>query len=131
MNSSLKYIIIGKTRVCVCVYIYIWFKSWDRLAAQQLHNNVDGIFILLFFLKKKGFDSCTTLIQQLHNNSSHEGGLQCVGPTFMWGVVVQLLYWCCKSNIFLKKNAGDISIVVQLLCKSCANNIFLRKKIFA
>jgi hypothetical protein len=36
-----------------------------------------------------------------HNNSSHEGGPQCVVLTLMWGVVVQLLYWCCKSNIFL------------------------------
>jgi hypothetical protein len=48
-----------------------------------------------------GFDSCTTSSQQLHNNPSHEGGPQCIGPTFMWGVVVPLLYWCCKSNIFL------------------------------
>jgi hypothetical protein len=47
-----------------------------------------------------GFDSCTTPIQQLHNNPSHEGGPQYVGPTLMWGIVVQLLYWCCKSNIF-------------------------------
>jgi hypothetical protein len=46
------------------------------------------------------FDSCTTPIQQLHNNPSHEGGPQYVGPTLMWGIVVQLLYWCCKSNIF-------------------------------
>jgi len=29
----------------------------------------------------KGFDYCTTLIQQLHNNPSHEGGPQYVGPT--------------------------------------------------
>jgi len=48
-----------------------------------------------------GFDSCTTPIQQLYNNPSHEGEPQYVGPTLMWGVVVQLLYWCCKSNIFL------------------------------
>jgi hypothetical protein len=47
-----------------------------------------------------GFDSCTTSIQQLYNNPSHEGGPQYVGPTLMWGIVVQLLYWCCKSNIF-------------------------------
>jgi len=72
------------------------------------------------------FDSCTTPIQQLHNNPSHEGGPQYIGlirdlilvqhqynnssheggpqyvlPTLMWVIVVQLLYWCCKSNIFL------------------------------
>jgi hypothetical protein len=34
-------------------------------------------------IKKKGFDSCTTSIQQLYNNSSHEGGPQYVGPTLM------------------------------------------------
>jgi hypothetical protein len=33
--------------------------------------------------KMKGFDSCTTPIQQLYNNSSHEGGPQYVGPTLM------------------------------------------------
>jgi hypothetical protein len=48
----------------------------------------------------KGFDSCTTSIQQLYNNPSYEGGPQYVGPTLMWEIVVQLLYWCCKSNIF-------------------------------
>jgi hypothetical protein len=52
-----------------------------------------------------GFDSCTTSIQQLHNNPSHEGGPQYVGPTLMWGIVVQLLYWCCKSNIFHNINS--------------------------
>jgi len=46
------------------------------------------------------FDSCTTPIQQLYNNPSHEGGPQYVGSTLMWGIIVQLLYWCCKSNIF-------------------------------
>jgi hypothetical protein len=30
-----------------------------------------------------GFDSCTTLIQQLYNNPSHEGGPQYVGSTLM------------------------------------------------
>jgi hypothetical protein len=30
-----------------------------------------------------GFDSCTTPIQQLYNNLSHEGGPQYVGPTLM------------------------------------------------
>jgi hypothetical protein len=29
------------------------------------------------------FDSCTTPIQQLHNNPLHEGGPQYVGPTLM------------------------------------------------
>jgi hypothetical protein len=37
----------------------------------------------------------TTPIQQLYNNLSHEGGSHILGPTLMWGVVVQLLYWCC------------------------------------
>jgi hypothetical protein len=49
-----------------------------------------------------GFDSYTTSSQQLHNNPSYEGGSQCVGLILMWEVVVQLLYWCCKSNIFRK-----------------------------
>jgi hypothetical protein len=35
-----------------------------------------------------------------HNNPSHEGRLQCVILILMWGVAVQLLYWCCKSYIF-------------------------------
>jgi len=30
-----------------------------------------------------GFDSCTIPIQQLYNNSSHEGGPQYVGPTLI------------------------------------------------
>jgi hypothetical protein len=47
-----------------------------------------------------GFNSCTTPIQQLYNNPLHEGGPQYVGPTIMWEIVVQLLYWCYKSNIF-------------------------------
>jgi hypothetical protein len=47
-----------------------------------------------------GFDSYTTPSQQVHNNPSHEDRSQCVGPTLIWRVVVQLLCWCCKSNIF-------------------------------
>jgi hypothetical protein len=35
----------------------------------------------------------TTSIQQLYNNPSHEGGSHILGPTLMWGIVVQLLYW--------------------------------------
>jgi hypothetical protein len=34
-------------------------------------------------LHMRGFDYCTTPSQQLHNNSSHEDGLQSVGPTLM------------------------------------------------
>jgi hypothetical protein len=34
-------------------------------------------------LLRMGFDSCTTPIQQLYNNPSHEGGPQYVGPTLM------------------------------------------------
>jgi hypothetical protein len=33
--------------------------------------------------RERGFDSCTTPIQQLYNNHSHEGGPQYVGPTLM------------------------------------------------
>jgi len=40
----------------------------------------------------------TTPIQQLHNNPSHEGGLHTLGPTFIWRVVVQLL-WRCSAKI--------------------------------
>jgi hypothetical protein len=31
----------------------------------------------------RGFDSCTTPSQQVHNNPSHEGGPQCVELTLM------------------------------------------------
>jgi hypothetical protein len=54
------------------------------------------------------FDSYITPSQQLHNNPSHEGGSQCVESIFMCGVVVQLLYWCCKSNIFPTKKQEKI-----------------------
>jgi hypothetical protein len=43
------------------------------------------------------------IVQHQYNNPLHEGGPQYVGPTLMWGIVVQLLYWCCKSNIFPPK----------------------------
>jgi hypothetical protein len=51
-----------------------------------------------------GFDSYITSPQQLYNTSSHGGGPHTLGPTHMWGDVVQLLWWCCKSIIFLKKS---------------------------
>jgi hypothetical protein len=54
-------------------------------------------------LYEKGFDSCTTPSQQHHNNPSHKSRPQCMSLTLMWRVIVQLLYWCCKSNIFLMK----------------------------
>jgi len=70
-----------------------------------------------------GFDSCTIPIQQLYNNPSHEGGPQYVGPTLMWGIVVQLLYWCYKSNIFRDLHIGSHPMclgVVPLLCTKSA-----------
>jgi hypothetical protein len=69
-----------------------------------------------------GFDSCTTPIQQLYNNPSHEDRSQYVGPTLMWRIVVQLLYWCCKSNIFPHVVGSThmvpthVSCVVHVLC---------------
>jgi hypothetical protein len=42
-----------------------------------------SLFLILFGIRFLRFDSCTTPIQQLYNNSSHEGGLQYVGPTLM------------------------------------------------
>jgi hypothetical protein len=56
--------------------------------------------IIIIFLENVRF---TTSIQQLYNNLSHEGGSYILESTLMWGVVVQLLYWCCtriKSLIF-------------------------------
>jgi hypothetical protein len=44
---------------------------------------MSGHLSIFFLNKKKGFDSCTTTSQQAHNNSSYEGGPQCVGPTFI------------------------------------------------
>jgi hypothetical protein len=57
-----------------------------------LYYNLSNNFI-------KGFDSCTTPSQQEHNTPRMR-----VGPTLMWGGVVLLLCWCCKSNIFLSLN---------------------------
>jgi hypothetical protein len=80
-------------------------------------------------MKNKAFyakclNSCTTSIQQLYNNPSHEGGSQYVGLILMWEIVVQLLYWCCKSNIFLLHEGGLHTleptlmwrVLVHLLC---------------
>jgi hypothetical protein len=40
----------------------------------------------------------TTPIQQRHNNPSHEGGSHILRLTFIWEVVVQLL-WRCSAKI--------------------------------
>jgi len=48
----------------------------------------------------KGFDSYTTPPQQLHNTPSHGSGPPHTGSHPMWGSIVQLLWWCCKSIIF-------------------------------
>jgi hypothetical protein len=47
-------------------------------------------------------------LQHQYNNLSHEGESHILGPTLMWGVVVQLLYWCCtrikSQNILYMRN---------------------------
>jgi hypothetical protein len=65
-----------------------------------------------------------TLIQQLYNNLSHKGGSHILGPTLMWGVVVQLLYWCCtiiKSHLceFYKFNGW----FRKLMYKKCTIDV--------
>jgi hypothetical protein len=71
-----------------------------------------------------GFDSYTTSPQQLYNTSSHGGGPHTLGPTHMWGDVVQLLWWCCKSISFQNKNKClSTSVVVRLLWKMSAKII--------
>jgi len=41
------------------------------------------ITLLYIYIYIRGFDSCTTPIQQLYNNPSHEGGPQYVGLILM------------------------------------------------
>jgi hypothetical protein len=78
------------------------------------------------------FDSCTTPIQQLYNNPSHEGGPQYVGPTLMWGIVVQLLYWCCKSNIFPNQITlrNHIFIIIYKRNDCCTTHVQLQQFFF-
>jgi hypothetical protein len=38
---------------------------------------------IYIYIYRERFDSCTIPSQQLHNNPSHEGGPQCMGPTLM------------------------------------------------
>jgi len=69
------------------------------------------------------FDSCTTPIQQLYNNPSHEGGPQFVEPTLMWGIIVQLLYWCCKSNIFFIKFWSNYNFKGFVTCTTYSHGV--------
>jgi hypothetical protein len=96
---------IGVVNLTFSIYIYIeWFlhsqcttcalhqgtMEWSLMWEIRLWSSVQSLENVRF----------TTPIQQLYNNPSHEGGPQILGPTLMWEIVVQLLYWCCKSNIF-------------------------------
>jgi hypothetical protein len=76
---------------------------WGPLSCEGLLCGCcDGVVYESNPYKNKGFDYCTTSSQQLYNNLSHEGGSQCVELILMWEIIVQLLYWCCKSNIYPK-----------------------------
>jgi hypothetical protein len=70
----------------------------------------------------------TTPIQQLHINPSHEDGSHTLGPTFIWGVVVQLLWWC---SVRIKSHDGeDKQIRIQLIhvgWKPSLSRIYNRK----
>jgi hypothetical protein len=57
-------------------------KPDQRAAVAQSKVNMAATWSGLYTFSK-GFDSCTTPIQQLYNNHSHEGGPQYVGPTLM------------------------------------------------
>jgi hypothetical protein len=73
----------------------------------------------------------TTPIQQLYNNLSHKGGSHILGPTLMWGIVVQLLYWCCKSNIFQWLNTtSKYNFSPPCICGKVVPhlNLFLKNK---
>jgi len=68
-------------------------SMWDPPSCEGLlYSCCIGIVNLTFSLYIYGiwflYNTNTTTVQQL-------------GPTLMWGVIIQLLYWCCKSNIFL------------------------------
>jgi hypothetical protein len=60
-----------------------------------------------------GFDSCTTPIQQLYNNPSHEGGSHILG----------LLYSCCIGVVNLTFSGTHLHVrgccapVVFLMCQ--------------
>jgi hypothetical protein len=70
-----------------------WSSKWKKLLFLRIEQSqwkcyqllVDNVVaqLSLKVIKEMGFDSCTTPIQQLYNNPSHEGGPQHVGPTLM------------------------------------------------
>jgi hypothetical protein len=66
-------------------------------------------------------------LQHQYNNPSHEGGSHMLGPTLMWRVVVQLLYWCCTriKSLLLVHSTALVSGVVIELCWGCTPIISL------
>jgi hypothetical protein len=52
----------------------------ERNKKKKREDMVVNVFCKVYFM---GFDFCTTLIQQLYNNSSHEGGPQYMRPTLI------------------------------------------------
>jgi hypothetical protein len=58
------------------------FSDSDWVGCPDDRRSTGGLCVFLGS-NLMGFDSCTTPIQQLYNNHSHEGGPQYVGPTLM------------------------------------------------
>jgi hypothetical protein len=96
--ASIKLLDVNEVAIIIIIFGEPQHPNFVMIIASGLHirnyqNNLENVRF-------------TTPIQQLYNNSSHEGGPHTLGPTLMWGVVVQLLWWCSvriKSLIILGK----------------------------
>jgi hypothetical protein len=101
------------------------FFYWNLIIALHHHNNPSH---------KGGSYTWGKMLdlQHQYNNPLHEGGFYILGHTLMWGVVVQLLYWCCTRIKFHTWGWAQCvgpthmwGVVVQLLYWCCKSNIFL------
>jgi hypothetical protein len=90
------------------------FKIWF------LHYTITTITQLLTCVSGKMLD-----IQHQYNNPSHEGGSHILGPTFMWRVVVQLLWWCCTR---IKSRVSEPHPHVKGCCTAVVLLFFSRLK---
>jgi hypothetical protein len=71
---------------------------WVMFVAQLLYNFCTTL--ILFYFYDQSLDLFSG-IWFLYNTNTTTVQQPLTWLTLMWGVVVQLLYWCCKSNIFL------------------------------
>jgi len=104
------------------IFLYIYIYIWKMLNLQHQHNNHTTTPHMRVDPKNVRF---TTPIQQLYNNPSHESGSHILKSTLMWGVVVQLLYWCCtriKSRVD-PTHWGPLSCE-ELLCGCCDGVVY-------